>query len=134
MSTTTAPPPSFSPVQGAFAASFYEDSSGEHRAVSGTSLVVEFSVLGGRNLIGWTGGCNSLGTTYTISDGHLHLDKNIGTTAVLCGQARTDRDNLLSRVLGGNPAGSISATSLRIDDSHTTMTLEPTTKNAYDPQ
>ena len=132
--TTTTSPPSFSPVQAAFGTSSYQDSSGEHFLIAGTTTVVEFSVEGSRHIIGWTGGCNSLGTTYTISDGHLHLDNDIGSTTVLCDQALMDQDDLLSRVLKADPEVSISATSLRIADSLTTMTFAPTTKSAYDPQ
>ena len=128
--TTTTSAPSFSPVEEAFAASSYTDSAGEHLLISGTSIVVEFSVEGSRHIVGWTGGCNSLGTTYTINGGRLHLDKVIGSTSDLCDQALMDQDNLLSRVLSADPKVTISATSLEIVDSHTTMTFAPTTKGA----
>ena len=128
MSTTTTP--SFSSVQGAFAASSYEDSSGAHPLVSGTSLVVEFSVEGSRNIIGWTGGCNSLGTTYTISAGHLNLDEPTGSTAGLCDQALMDQDTLLSKLLSAGPEVVISATSLRVADSQINISFAPTTKGA----
>jgi heat shock protein HslJ len=119
---------------GAFGASSYQDSSGEHFVIAGTSIIVEFSVEGSRHIIGWTGGCNSLGTAYSISDGRLHLDNDIGSTTVLGDQGLMDQDDLLSRVLRGDPEVAISATSLRIDDSHTTITFAPATKSAYDPQ
>ncbi|MCU1387067.1 MAG: hypothetical protein JWL72_405, partial [Ilumatobacteraceae bacterium] len=130
LSTTTTSPPSFSPVQEAFAASSYEDSSGEHLLVSGPSIVVEFSVEGSRNIIGWTGGCNSLGTTYTIRDGHLRLDKVVESTSDLCDQALMDQDDLLSRVLANAPEVEISATSMRLSDSRVSITFAPTTKGA----
>ena len=87
---------------------------------------VELRVEGSRHIINWTGGCNSSGTTYTISDGRLHLDQPVGSTVVLCNDALMSQDTLLGRLLSAAPEVTISPSAVRVTDSELTITFAPT--------
>jgi META domain len=129
--TATAPaslPAARAGFSGAFSASSYQDASGEHFLVGGTSFIVEFAVDGGRDIIRWSGGCNTSGTTYTDGDGNLHLDRQIGSTTVLCAQRLIDQDRFLSQFLLAAPKVAISASSLRLVESDVMITFAPTSK------
>jgi heat shock protein HslJ len=86
-------------------------------------MIVEFRVEGGREIINWRGGCNSSGTTYTISDGRLHLDQGGASTVVLCNQVLMDQDTLLGQLLSAGPEVTISPSTLRLAESQITITF-----------
>ena len=75
-------------------------------------VFVEFAVEGSRDIIRWTGGCNSSGTTYTLRDGNLHLDREIGSTTVLCEKRLMRQDRFLYQVLLAAPSVVVSASLL----------------------
>ena len=97
-----------------------------HDLVAGTTITLRFN----DGDLGGSAGCNSLGGTYTVEDGHLVVE-TLSTTDMGCDQDRMDQDAWLSEFLVTRPSLELDGSKLTLTDGE--VTIELTERSVVDP-
>jgi heat shock protein HslJ len=99
---------------------FLSTSVSGHTLLDGTRVVIAFDT---RGTFSADAGCNSMGSGYAISDGHLRTVGPMGATTVGCVAALLAQDEWLSALLASKPTVTIAGDTLVITGDTATLTL-----------